>query len=83
MLKVLAEWAWFGLCMALGRVFRASRYSRIRVVRQGDGCELRKSRAAFAPLLVWAGGLLFRIVKTGVRILPQAEWEERERLVHH
>lgn len=83
MMKSLAERAWFGLCKALGRVLRAARYARVRVVRQGDGWEVRKSRGAIAPLLVWLGDLLFRVLDTGVRILPQAAWEERERLLNH
>jgi hypothetical protein len=36
----------------------------------------------YAPLLVWLGGPLSRILDTGVRVLPQREWEERERAAH-
>ena len=36
----------------------------------------------YAPLLIWLGGPLLRILDTGVRVLPQRDWEERERQVH-
>jgi len=40
---------------------------------------VRKRRAWYAPLLVWMSGPLVRLLDTGVRILPQRAWEERER----
>jgi tRNA A-37 threonylcarbamoyl transferase component Bud32 len=43
---------------------------------------VRKHRRFYAPLLVWVGGPLVRVLDTGVRVLPQREWEERERRVH-
>ena len=43
---------------------------------------MRKYRLFYAPLLVWLGGPLVRILDTGVRVLPQRDWEERERQVH-
>ena len=42
---------------------------------------MRKYRSFYAPLLVWIGNPLLRIMNTGVRVLPQREWEERERRV--
>ena len=36
----------------------------------------------YAPLLVWMGGPLVRILDTGVRVLPQRDWEERERRIY-
>jgi tRNA A-37 threonylcarbamoyl transferase component Bud32 len=36
----------------------------------------------YAPFLVWLGGPLLRILDTGVRVLPQRDWEERERRVY-
>jgi hypothetical protein len=36
----------------------------------------------YAPLLVWLGGPLLRILDAGVRVLPQRDWEERERGVY-
>ena len=43
---------------------------------------MRKRRLVFAPVLIAIGGPLARLLDTGVRVLPQREWEERERLVH-
>jgi hypothetical protein len=74
--------AWFGVCLALGRLLRAGKYSKARIVSE-DGTRLvRKHRAFYAPLLVWLGGPLVRILDTGVRVLAQREWEERERLIY-
>ena len=36
----------------------------------------------YAPLLVWMGGVLVRILDGGVRVLPQRDWEERERRIY-
>ena len=78
----LAERSYFLSCLALGRLLRSARYSRARTVRQNDEYQVRKHRSFYAPLLVWLGGPLVRILDTGVRILPQREWEERERSVY-
>ena len=43
---------------------------------------MRKRRLFYAPLLVWMGGPLVRILDTGVRVLPQRDWEERERRIY-
>lgn len=43
---------------------------------------MRKHRLFYAPLLVWLGGPLARILDTGVRVLPQRDWEERERRIY-
>jgi hypothetical protein len=80
-MRELAEHAYFRLCLALGRALRAWRYSAVRIVEQGGGMEVRKRRRLYAPLLVWLGGPLGRVLDTGVRVLPQREWEERERRV--
>ena len=40
--------------------------------------QVRKHRLFYAPQLVWLGGLLVRILDTGVRVLAQRDWEERE-----
>jgi hypothetical protein len=80
--RELAERAYFILCHALGRVLRAGRYSKVRIVRQDGEIQVRKHRLIYAPLLVWMGGPLVRILDSGVRVLPQREWEERERLVY-
>jgi hypothetical protein len=74
--RELAERAYFLLCLGLGRLLRSGRYSTVRIVRQ---VQVRKHRLFYAPLLVWLGGPLVRILDTGVRVLPQRAWEERER----
>jgi hypothetical protein len=80
--RELAERAWFALCLALGRLLRSATYSKARIVSEDSARVVRKHRAFYAPLLVWLGGPLLWILGTGVRVLPQREWEERERLVH-
>jgi serine/threonine protein kinase len=32
--------------------------------------------------LIWMNGLLVRVLDTGVRVLPQREWEQRERRIY-
>jgi hypothetical protein len=81
-MRELAERAYFALCLAVGRLLRAGRYSKARIVAQDGERQVRKHRLFYAPLLVWMGGLLVRILDTGVRVLPQREWEERERRVY-
>jgi tRNA A-37 threonylcarbamoyl transferase component Bud32 len=78
----LAARAYFALCLAMGRLLRSARYSSTRVVHQGSERTLRKRRRPYAPLLIWLGGPLVRILNTGVRVLPQREWEERERRIY-
>jgi hypothetical protein len=81
-MRELAERVYFGRCLALGRLLRSGRYSKSQIVSQDGTLQVRKSRLFYAPLLVWMGGPLVRILDTGVRILPQREWEERERLIY-
>jgi serine/threonine protein kinase len=80
--RELPERAWFLSCLTLGKVLRAGRYSKARIVTEDGQLLVRKRRAFYAPLLVWLGDPLVRILDTGVRVLPQREWEERERLVY-
>lgn len=78
----LAERAYYRLSLALGRVLRSGRYAKVRMV-PGDGeVQVRKHRLFYAPLLVWLGGPLVRVLDTGVRVLSQREWEERERRLY-
>jgi hypothetical protein len=77
-----AERAYFRLCLGVGRLLRAGRYSKTRVVARNGELEVRKHRLVYAPLLVSLGRPLVRILDTGVRVLPQRDWEERERLVY-
>jgi hypothetical protein len=81
-MRELAERAYFFLCLILGWLLRAGRYSKARIVSQDGVLQVRKHRLFYAPLLVWMGGPLVRILDTGVRVLPQRDWEERERLVY-
>ena len=81
-MRELVERAWFHVCLALGRLLRSGTYSTTRIVHQDGELHVRKHRVFYAPLLVWMGGLLLRILGTGVRVLQQREWEERERLLH-
>ena len=80
--RALAARAYFGLCRALGSLLRAGRYSTASVVEEGGARRVRKHRRDYAPLLVWMGGLLVRLLHTGVRVLPQREWEAQERRIY-
>jgi tRNA A-37 threonylcarbamoyl transferase component Bud32 len=79
--RELAARTYFVLCLALGRLLRSARYSKVRIVSQ-DGRQVRKYRLFYAPLLVGMGGPLLRLLGTGVRVLPQRDWEERERRIY-
>ena len=76
------ERAYFLLCLALGRLLRSGRYSKVRIGCHDGEHEVRKGRLFHAPLLVWMGGPLVSILDTGVRVLPRRDWQERERLVY-
>ena len=75
----LLERAYFDLCLTLGRLLRSARYTNTQIVEHDGQRAVRKQRSSYAPLLVWLGGPLVRILDTGVRVLPQREWQERER----
>ena len=81
-MRDLAARAYFELCLALGRLLRSARYSTARIVHQDGKRQVRKHRRFYAPLLVWMGGPLVRLLDTGVRVLPQRDWEERERQIY-
>jgi hypothetical protein len=81
-MRELAERTWFLLCLGLGRLLRAGRYSTVRIVSEDGELWARKHRRFYAPLMISAGGLLVKILDAGVRILSQREWEERERLIY-
>jgi hypothetical protein len=80
--RELAERAYFLLCLALGSLLRSARYSKARIVVHDGEPQVRKARTFYAPLLVWMGGPLLTILDTGVRVLPQRDWEERERQIY-
>jgi hypothetical protein len=81
-IEELAARAYFVLCLALGRLLRSARYSTARIVHQDGERRVRKRRRFYAPLLIWLGNPLVRILDTGVLILPQRDWEERERQIY-
>ena len=81
-MRKLAERVYFNLCLALGRLLRSARYSHARIVNQDGGRWVQKQRMFHAPLLVAMGVPLVRILDTGVRVLPQREWEKREREIY-
>jgi serine/threonine protein kinase len=80
--RALAARAYFVLCLAFGRMLRSARYSTVRIVHQDGQPFVRKHRRFYAPLLIWMSGLLVRVLNTGVRVLPQREWEQRERRIY-
>ena len=81
-MRELAERAYFVLCLTLGRLLRSARYSKASIVSQPGKVQVRKHRSFYAPLLIWMSGPLVRILDAGVRVLPQREWEERERQIY-
>ncbi len=74
--------AYFYLCSAVGLLLRSGRYSQIRIVCQNGQRCVRKRRRFYAPLLVAMGNPLVRVLNTGVRVLPQREWEQQERKIN-
>lgn len=82
MVRAVAERVYFALSMALGRMLRGGRYATARIVQQDGELRVRKHRRFYAPLLVWLGGPLVRMLDAGMRVLPQREWEERERSLY-
>jgi hypothetical protein len=74
--------AYFALCLTAGRALRSAKYSTARIVDQNGGFVVRKRRLFYAPLFIWLGGPLMELLNSGVRILPQREWHERERHIY-
>ena len=78
----MAVRAWFLLCLRLGKWLRSARYSKVEIVER-DGTRLvRKKRSFYAPLLVSMGSPLMKILDTGVSVLRQRQWVEREMRLH-
>ena len=67
--RELAARAYFGLCLASGRMVRSATYSKVWVVHEGGEHFVRKHRVFYAPLLIWMGNLLVSILGAGVRVL--------------
>ena len=80
--RALAERAYFALCLAFGRMLRSARYSTVRIVHEDGQRLVRKHRRFYASLLIWLSGPLVRILDGGVQVLPQREWQERERRIY-
>jgi hypothetical protein len=76
------ERACFLLCLALGWLLRCGRYSSVRIVDDAAGRRVAKHRRFYAPVVVWIGGQLMWLLDTGVRVLPQRAWQERERRLY-
>ena len=81
-MRELAERTYFYLSLGLGRLLRAGTYSKVRVVDQDGELEVRKKRSFYAPVLVSLGDPIVRILDTGMTVLAQRDWEERERLIY-
>ena len=79
MVRELAERAYFVLCLAPAWLLRSGKYSHAHIV---DAHLVRKHRLFYAPLLIWMGGPLLRVLDAGVRVLPQHDWEARERRIY-
>jgi serine/threonine protein kinase len=80
--RELAERAYFGIGFLLGRLLRASRYSRTSIIVEGGKPQVRKRRAPHAKLLILMSVPLVRLLNAGVRVLPTREWVERERTLY-
>jgi serine/threonine protein kinase len=80
--RALAARAYFALCLASGRMLRSARYSTVQIVHEDSHRLVRKHRRFYAPLLIWMSGPLVRILDGGVRVLPQPDWEQRERQIY-
>jgi hypothetical protein len=63
-------------------LLRSGRYSNVRIVCQNGQRRVCKRRRFYAPLLVSLGNPLVRVLNTGVRVLPQREWEQHERKIN-
>jgi hypothetical protein len=80
--RELTERAYFLLCLTLGRLLRSARYSTARIAHHDGEPRVRKHRRFYAPLLIRMSDLLVRILNAGVRVLPQGDWEQRERRIY-
>ena len=79
MTRELAERAYFLLCSGLGRLLRAGRYSKTRIVARDGDLHVRKHRLFYAPLLVWLGGRLVIEVDGGQHNEPHGEAKDSVR----
>ena len=54
----------------------------VRIVHEDGQRLVRKHRRFYAPVLIWMSRLLLRILDGGVRVLPQQDWQQRERVIY-
>lgn len=76
------ERVYFAVCLGLGRLLRSAKYSKATIACEDGVRRIRKRRSFYAPLLVWLGVPLTRVLDTGVRVLAQRDWEARERHIY-
>ena len=81
-MRRFADAAWFRLCLTLGRILRSARYASVRISGRDGEQEVIKRRRFYAPLLIRLGNPLLTALSTGVRVLPQTEWQQRERMLY-
>jgi hypothetical protein len=79
---MMAARTYFLLCLILGRLLRSGRYATIRMAGENGDRQVRKRRLFHAPFLIRIGGPLLKLLDTGVEILPQSRWQERERRIY-
>lgn len=81
-MREIVERAYFAICLILSCLLRPVRYSSARPVNENFDGHVRKRRPRYAALVVWMGAPAMKLLRTGVRILPEREWAERERRVN-
>ena len=79
---MIAAYAYFVLCLAAGQMLRSARYSTAQIVQRDADPLVRKHRRFYAPILIRVGDPLIALLDTGVQILPQRDWEKREREIY-
>ena len=85
---MLCAWGW-GDCSGPRNTRRPGPSTRTAIDGSGSSRawsrgerQVRKHRSFYAPLLIWLGGPLATLLDTGVRVLPQRDWEDRERRIY-
>jgi hypothetical protein len=76
------ERAYYRACLVLARLLRSAKYAKVDCIDQDGDRRVRKRRSWYAPLLVWVSVPFLKLLDVGVRVLPQSEWEARERLLY-
>jgi hypothetical protein len=76
------ERAYYRACLVLARLLRSAKYAKVEIIDRDGDRRVRKRRSWYAPLLVWVSVPFLKLLDVGVRVLPESEWEERERLLY-